>query len=388
MRRISIFGATGSIGQNTVKIIQADRANFDVVAVSGNKNIPKLAEIAISLKAQIAVTSQEDALDELKERLKGTSITAMAGRDALIDAACEPVDWTMSAVVGFAGLELSLAMAQHSKTLALANKESLVCGGALLKETCQKHNCTLLPVDSEHSAIFQSLVGENIKTVERILLTASGGPFLNMALTDMADVTPEQAAAHPNWSMGQRISIDSASMFNKSMEIIETKELFDIDGDKIEVVVHPQSIIHSMVGFNDGAIMAQMGPPDMCGAIGYALYWPDRKNAGVDRLDFSQLSKLDFQPADTTRFPAINLAHEVMKMGGLAGAVFNAAKEQSLDLFLDTRIGFLDMADLVAKTMQASKELDSFTADTMDKIAKADTWARCYVNKLAGYSNN
>ncbi len=385
MRRISIFGATGSIGQNTVKIIKGDIANFDVVAVSGGQNIEKLAEIAKSLDAKIAVTSELSLLDQLKDLLKGTSISATAGRSALIEAASQSVDWAMSAVVGFAGLEMSLAMAQHSKTLALANKESLVCGGALLKDTCNRHGCTLLPVDSEHSAIFQSLVGENIQNVERILLTASGGPFLNMPLNEMAKVTPEQAATHPNWSMGKRISIDSASMFNKAMEIIETKELFNINEDQIEVVVHPQSIIHSMVGFNDGSIMAQMGHPDMCAAIGYALYWPNRKNTGVERLDFSRLSQLNFYPADTERFPAIQIAHEVMKRGGLSGTVFNAAKEQALDLFLDAKIGFLDMADLIAKTVHSAAEMSNSSADSMDKIAKADTWSRNFVNELAGY---
>ncbi|KAB7615880.1 1-deoxy-D-xylulose-5-phosphate reductoisomerase [Amylibacter sp. SFDW26] len=384
MRRISIFGATGSVGQNTVKIIKGDQANFNVIAVSGGKNIKKLAEIAKTLDADIAITSEMTLLDELKDLLKGTSISVQAGREALIDAASQTVDWAMSAVVGFAGLELSLAIAKHSKTLALANKESLVCGGVLLKDTCKQSGCRLLPVDSEHSAIFQSLVGENIRNVERIILTASGGPFLNTPLAEMAKVTPEQAADHPNWSMGKRISIDSASMFNKAMEIIETKELFDVKSDQIEAVIHPQSIIHSMVGFNDGSIMAQMGHPDMCSAIGYALYWPDRKDAGVKRLDFSQLSQLDFQQADTKRFPAIHIAHDVMKMGGLSGAVFNAAKEQTLDLFLDAQIGFLDMADLVAKTVHSATEMNSFSADSMDKITKADTWARSYVNELAG----
>ena len=385
MRRVSIFGATGSIGQNTVKIIKNDIENFDVIAVSGGHNIEKLAEIARSLNAKVAVTSEVSLFDRLSELLKNTTVSVKAGREALIEASSEPADWAMSAVVGFAGLEMSLAMAQHSKTLALANKESLVCGGSLLKETCKKFGCKLLPVDSEHSAIFQSLVGEDIRNVERILLTASGGPFLDMPLKDMAQVTPEQAAAHPNWSMGKRISIDSASMFNKAMEIIETKEIFDLSGDKIEVVVHPQSIIHSMVGFNDGSIMAQMGEPDMRGAIGYALYWPERKNAGVQRIDFSKLSRLDFQLADIDRFPALQVAYDVMKMGGLAGAVFNAAKEQTLDLFIEAKIGFLDMAELVTKTVYSSREISSISTDSMDKIAKADTWARNYVNELAGY---
>jgi 1-deoxy-D-xylulose-5-phosphate reductoisomerase len=382
MRSVSIFGATGSVGQNTVSIIQKNLNNFSVHAVSGAKNIEVLAKTAIVLNARLAVTSEESLLDELNERLKGSGITARAGREALLDAASDPVDWAISAVVGFAGLELSLAIAKNGQTLALANKESLVCGGALLRETCQKSGAKLLPVDSEHSAIFQALNGESIEHVERVILTASGGPFLHSTLKEMADVTPQQAAKHPNWSMGLRISIDSASMFNKAMEVIETKELFGITEDKIEVVIHPQSIVHSMVGFNDGSIIAQMGPPDMRGAIGYALHWPNRADASVLRLDFTKLSQLDFLPADSDRFPAISIAHDVMKLGGIAGAVFNAAKEQCLDLFLDGKIGFLDMAQLVDQTVQSITTNGNCDADTMDKISKADRWARDTVLEL------
>lgn len=383
MRRISIFGATGSVGQNTVSIIKNNLKDFDVHAVTGGQNVEKLAQIAIALNANVAVISDTALLDELSARLKGTSIAAFAGRDALMTAAADPVDWSMSALVGFAGLELSLEMAKHGQTLALANKESLVCGGALLRETCRQSGTTLLPVDSEHSAIFQVLNGENIKNVERVIITASGGPFLHSDRQEMAEASPEQASAHPNWSMGKRISIDSASMFNKAMEIIETKEIFDISQDKIEVVVHPQSIIHSMVGFRDGSIIAHMGAADMRFAIGYALYWPDRADVGIERLDFSKLSQLDFSPVDLDRFPAISIAYDVMKRGGLAGAVFNAAKEQSLDLFLEGKIGFLDMANLVAQTVKSIDKLGDCDADTMDKIAKADTWSRGTVLELS-----
>lgn len=381
MRSISIFGATGSVGQNTVSIIQRNPGAFDVHAVSGANNIEKLAEIAIALNAKRAVTSEIAHLDELKSRLNGTNIAVSAGRDALVSAAADPVDWAISAIVGFAGLEVSLEIAKHGKTLALANKESLVCGGALLLETCRRYGTRLLPVDSEHSAIFQALNGEDIDHVERVILTASGGPFLHSTLSEMASVTPEQAANHPNWSMGLRISIDSASMFNKAMELIETKELFGIDGDKIEVIIHRQSIIHSMVGYKDGSIIAQMGPTDMRGAIGYALHWPNRNDAGVARLDFATLSQLDFQVLDAEQFPAISIAQTALKMGGLAGTVFNAAKEQCLDLFLDRRIGFLDMADLVHKTVQSIESFGNCEADSLDKIAKADTWSREYVLK-------
>jgi 1-deoxy-D-xylulose-5-phosphate reductoisomerase len=386
MRRISIFGATGSVGQNTVSLVKNNISAFDVHAVSGANNIEKLAQTAILLNAKLAVTSETSRLDDLADRLKGTGIAVGAGREALLSAAADPVDWAMCAVVGFAGMEVSLAIAKNGKTLALANKESLVCGGALLRETCARTGATLLPVDSEHSAIFQALNGEKINAVERVILTASGGPFLHVSHQDMANVTPEQAAAHPNWSMGLRISIDSASMFNKAMEVIETKELFGIASSKIEVVIHPQSIVHSMVGYKDGSVIAQMGPTDMCGAIGYALYWPERIDAGVTRLDFTKLSQLDFLPVDAAKFPAISIAHDVMQRGGLAGAVFNAAKEQCLDLFLDGTIGFLDMADLVEKTVQSIENFGNSDADTMDKISKADKWARECVKKMYGTS--
>lgn len=387
MRSVSIFGATGSVGQNTVSIIQQNANAFDVHAVTGAKNIDELARIAIALDANLAVTSELGQLDGLKRRLKHTGIAVAAGRDALISAAADPVDWAISAVVGFAGMELSLAIAANGKTLALANKESLVCGGALLQETCRRSGAKLLPVDSEHSAIFQALNGESLKHVERIILTASGGPFLHSTRAEMAAVTPKEAANHPNWSMGLRISIDSASMFNKAMEVIETKELFGISSDRIEVVIHPQSIVHSMIGFNDGSIMAHMGTPDMRFAIGYALYWPDRMDAGVKRLDFTKLLELDFKQADADRFPAISIAHDVMQQGGLAGAVFNAAKEQALDLFLDQRIGFLDMADLVRNTVQSIVSFGNSDADSMDKISKADKWSREFVFNLSKKSN-
>jgi 1-deoxy-D-xylulose-5-phosphate reductoisomerase len=387
MRSISIFGATGSVGQNTVSIIQNNPDKFDVHAVSGAKNIEKLAEIAITLNANIAVTSEPLLLDDLQQSLKGTGIATAAGRDALLSAADDPVDWAISAVVGFAGFEISLAIARNGNTLALANKESLVCGGVLLNQTCRQFGTTLIPVDSEHSAIFQALNGEDISNVERIILTASGGPFLQLPLEEMADVTPKQAADHPNWSMGQRISIDSASMFNKAMEVIETKELFAIAEHKIEVIIHPQSIIHSMVGYNDGSIMAHMGPTDLRFAIGYALFYPNRADVGIERLDFSKLSQLNFIPADTKRFPAISIAHDVMRLGGLAGTVFNAAKEQCLDLFLDQTIGFLEMSNLVNKTVQSIDNLGNCDADTIDKISMADTWSRQNVLNLVEMSN-
>ncbi|MEO0911766.1 MAG: 1-deoxy-D-xylulose-5-phosphate reductoisomerase [Pseudomonadota bacterium] len=355
MRKVSIFGATGSIGVNTVDLLmrQGGAEAYDVVALTGARNVELLAEQARALRADVAVTAVPELLGDLRAALAGSGVEAAAGPEALIEAAARPCDWVMSAIVGAAGLAPGLEAARHCGTLALANKESLVCAGALLEETCAAHGTRLLPVDSEHSAIFQALQGEERGAVERILLTASGGPFRNLTLAEMRDVTPEQAMAHPNWDMGARISIDSATMFNKALELIEAYVLFDVTPEQIEVVVHPQSIIHSMVGFADGSIMAQLGPSDMRGAIGYALNYPERVKLPVERLDFATLRRLDFAAEDRARFPALQLARDVMAAGGLTGAVFNAAKEAALDAFIGRRIGFLDMSELVTSVLDS-----------------------------------
>ena len=353
-RRVSIFGATGSIGRNTVSLIEAQGGveAYEVVALSGAGNVELLAEQARRLRARAAVTVDADRLPELEDALRGSGIAAAAGPEALLAAASEPVDWAMSAIVGAAGLAPGLRLAQHGGVLALANKESMVCAGDLVTRTCAAHGTRLIPVDSEHSAIFQALRGEAIDEVERIVLTASGGPFRDWNRGRMAAVTPAQARAHPNWNMGERISIDSATMFNKALEVIEARALFGVAPERIEVVVHPQSIVHSMVGFRDGSIIAQLGPSDMRGAIGYALNWPTRRELPVDRLDFAALGRLDFAPADPERFPALRLARQVLDMGGLAGAALNAAKETALDAFLVGAVGFLDMAVLVEHVLE------------------------------------
>ncbi len=358
MRRVSVFGSTGSIGQNTVDVLrrQGGAEAYQVIALTGSSNIETLAAQARELRARIAVTADPEQLDALKAALAGSGVKALAGPDGLLEAAAEPADWTMSAIVGVAGLAPTLISATHGGVLALANKESLVCAGALLLRTCKDHGTTLLPVDSEHSAIFQALQGEDRSTLERILLTASGGPFRDWPKEKMRDVTPRQAMAHPNWEMGARISIDSATMFNKALELIEAKILFDVEPDQIEVVVHPQSIIHSMVGFRDGSIIAQLGPSDMRGAIGYALNWPKRLNLPVDRLDFASLSRLDFLAEDRDRFPSLNLARKALQAGGLSGAVLNAAKEVALDEFLANRIGFLDISRIVTHVLDHLSE--------------------------------
>jgi 1-deoxy-D-xylulose-5-phosphate reductoisomerase len=355
MRRISIFGATGSVGEQTVDLIlrAGGPAAYRTVAVTGGRNVARLAEIARALHAEIAVCSDETALPALRDALGSTGIAAAAGPAAIAEAATRPADWVMSAIVGAAGLVPGLTALQQGATLALANKESLVTAGPLLMETAARHGARVLPVDSEHSAIFQALTGERIETVERIILTASGGALRDWPLDRLAHATVKDALSHPNWTMGQRITIDSASMFNKALEVIETREFFGIDPDRIEVILHPESIIHSMVGFRDGAIMAHMGTPDMRHAIGYALNWPHRAELPVARLDLAALAQITFRAPDAGRYPALTLAREVMRIRGLAGAAFNAAKEVALDHFLAGRIAFPAMAALVEDTLHA-----------------------------------
>ncbi|AUQ62449.1 1-deoxy-D-xylulose-5-phosphate reductoisomerase [Phaeobacter inhibens] len=378
MRKISIFGATGSIGQNTIDLIRRAPDDYDVVALSGGANISQLAQDAIALKADVAVTAYDDQLPALRAALAGSGVTVAAGQAALAEAAARPADWVMSAIVGAAGLAPGLEALKQGATLALANKESLVCAGALLLDTARRHNARLLPVDSEHSAVFQGLVGENISAVERVVITASGGAFRDWPQEQLKTATVAQASSHPNWDMGQRITIDSASMFNKALEVIETREFFGVAPEQIEVVVHPESIVHALVGFRDGALMAHLGAPDMRHAIGYALHWPERRELPVERLDLARLAQLTFRAPDPARYPALRLAYDVMDRGGLMGAVFNAAKERALDHFIAGRIGFLDMAAVVARVLvqfdSADRGLDE--AMTLDTVSRTDHLAR------------
>ncbi|EAR52166.1 1-deoxy-D-xylulose 5-phosphate reductoisomerase [Oceanicola granulosus HTCC2516] len=353
MRRISILGATGSIGQNTVSLIEA-RDDCEVVALTGGHNVARLADDARRLKAEIAVTSRPDLLDELRTRLEGSGVAAAAGDEAIAEAAARPADWTMSAIVGAAGLVPGMEVIRRGGTLALANKETLVCAGRLVMDEARAHGATLLPVDSEHSAIFQALIGEDIAAVERIVVTASGGAFRDWPLADLPRATLAEASSHPNWDMGQRITIDSASMFNKALELIETREFFGVAPERIEAVIHPESLVHALVGFTDGALMAHLGPPDMRHAIGFALNHPARAPLPVARLDLAAIGQLTFRAPDDARYPALRLAREVMAAGGLAGAVFNAAKEAALDGFIAGRIGFTDMAEIVEAVLDAT----------------------------------
>ena len=378
MRKISIFGATGSIGQNTIDLIRRNSRGYDVVALTGGANIAQLAKDAVALRADVAVTAYDDKLEDLRAALEGSEVEATAGQEALIEAAARPADWVMSAIVGAAGLAPGLKALEQGATLALANKESLVCAGELLMRTALKHGARLLPVDSEHSAIFQGLVGEEIAAVERIIITASGGAFRDWPIEDLERASLEEASSHPNWDMGQRITIDSASMFNKALEVIEVKEFFGVTPDQIEVLVHPESLVHALVGFKDGALMAHLGAPDMRHAIGYALHWPDRKDLPVDRLDLADIGQLNFRKPDPARYPALTQAFDVMERGGLMGAAFNGAKERALDLFIEGRIGFTDMADITATVLERMEAQSGLidSAMTLDNVTETDHLAR------------
>ncbi|KIC39142.1 1-deoxy-D-xylulose-5-phosphate reductoisomerase [Leisingera sp. ANG-M7] len=378
MRKISIFGATGSIGQNTIDLIRRAPEAYDVVALTGGANIAQLAQDAIALRADVAVTAFEDRLPDLRAALEGSGVEAAAGQAALVEAAARPADWVMSAIVGAAGLAPGLEALKHGTTLALANKESLVCAGKLLLETAERHGARLLPVDSEHSAVFQGLAGEDMNAVERIVITASGGAFRDWPLEDLPKASLAQASSHPNWDMGQRITIDSASMFNKALEVIETREYFGVRPEQIEVLVHPESLVHALVGFHDGALMAHLGAADMRHAIGYALHWPARQALPVERLDLARIGQLNFRAPDPARYPALRQAYEVMERGGLMGAAFNAAKEQALDEFIAGRIRFTDMAAVTAAVLERIEaESDLIDAAmTLDNVTRVDHVAR------------
>ncbi|HLQ19029.1 MAG TPA: 1-deoxy-D-xylulose-5-phosphate reductoisomerase, partial [Tabrizicola sp.] len=340
---------------------------------------------ARQLRAEVAVCASADDLPELRDRLAGSGVECAAGPDAIAEASDRPADWVMSSIVGAAGLVPGFRALRNGGTLALANKESLVTAGPLLMAEAARHKARILPVDSEHSAIFQALVGEDIASVERIILTASGGALRDWPLDRLARATVKDALAHPNWAMGQRITIDSASMFNKALEVIETREFFGVDPDQIEVIIHPESLIHSMVGYRDGAIMAHMGAPDMRHSIGYALNWPERTHLPVARLDLAQIGQMTFRAPDLTRFPALRLAREVMARRGLAGAAFNASKEVALDHFLAGGLGFMEMASVVEATLeQLDPDLGHENdAMSLEDVQSVDHLARRRADEIA-----
>lgn len=388
-RTLTILGSTGSIGRSTLDVVRHMNTargageRYDVAALTGMGNVGLLAAQAREAGAKLAVTADPARYRDLKSLLSGSGIEAAAGPEALAEAAARDADWVMAGIVGIAGLKPTLAAARRGATIALANKECLVSAGRLFVGEVERAGGTLLPVDSEHNAIFQVLDRAQPESVERIILTASGGPFREWPLERMRDVTAARAAAHPNWAMGMKISIDSASLFNKGLEMIEADCLFGAPGRTLEVVIHPQSMIHSMVGYRDGSVLAQLGAPDMRTAIGYALGWPKRLDLPVRRLDFAKLAHLDFAAPDEARFPALRLAREAIAHGGLAGAVMNGAKEAALDAFIAGRTGFLDIARIVEAVMEGL--LPTLPRDfDLDAVFAADGEARRLADAMIG----
>lgn len=381
-RRVTVLGSTGSVGSSTLELMdQAEAAGsgaFEVEALTGGANIARLAEQARRWKPKLAVTADPARLDDLRRALAGTGVEAAAGDGAVIEAAARPADWVMAAIVGAAGLRSAWAAAETGAILALANKESLVCCGPALLERVRQAGGSVIPVDSEHSAIFQVFPHHAPHQVRKLILTASGGPFRGMPRESLADITPEQAVAHPNWSMGAKISVDSATMANKGLEAIEAAYLFDMPADRIDVVVHPESIIHSLVEYVDGSTLAQLGPPDMKTPIACALAWPDRIAWPAPKLDLAALGRLTFEAPDEARFPCLGLARQVLRAGGSAPIVFNAANEVAALAFLDRRLGFLNIAAVVADTLSrvTASGVDSGSRNACDAALAVDAQAR------------
>jgi len=352
---VTILGSTGSIGVNTLDLIARNKADYDMVALTANKNVDSLIKQAREFKPEMAVIADAGLYSQLKEGLEGTNIQAMAGADALIECAQAPVDWVMAGIVGAAGLKPTLEAIRQGATVGLANKECLVCAGEFVMKEVAKAGATLLPVDSEHNAIFQVFDFEKTKGVRKIILTASGGPFRTRSREEMADITPAEAVAHPNWDMGAKISVDSATLMNKGLEMIEAYHLFPITPSQIEVLVHRQSVVHSMVEYIDGSVLAQMGSPDMRTAIGYALAWPERMETPVEVLDLATIGQLNFEAPDPVRFPALRLARGALEEGGSAPTILNAANEIAVYGFLDKRLKFLDICRVVEETLGSIK---------------------------------
>ena len=385
-KSVTILGATGSVGLNTLDLIARAPGKYVVEALTANGNVDELISAARRVLPRLAVIGDAGKYQALREGLAGTGIEVAAGPQAIIDAATRPADWIMAAIVGAAGLAPTLAAVAQGKTVAIANKECLVCAGDHMMDLVRRKGTTLLPVDSEHNAIFQVFDSQRPEGVEKITLTASGGPFRTASLAEMKAATPAQAIAHPNWQMGAKISVDCATYMNKGLELIEAYHLFPVTKDQIDVVIHPQSVIHSMVSYRDGSVLAQMASPDMRTPIAYALGWPDRIDAPVARLDLVQIGQLTFEAPDFSRFPALRLAKEALAMGGSAPAVLSAANEIAVAGFLDGRIGFLDIARIVEQTLEAGGNGDMGQwlrpMQSLEDILGADAAGRAYACEL------
>ena len=375
-RKIAILGATGSIGKSTLDLVEYNRDRFEVVAVTAAMSVEALADIARRTGAKLAVIANESRLGELRQLLAGTGCRCAAGNSALVEAACGDADLVIAAIVGCAGLKPVMAAVEAGKTVALANKEALVTAGELMTQAAQASGTVILPIDSEHNAIFQCLAGSRKEDVARIILTASGGPFRDAPVDRIAAATPEEAVAHPNWSMGAKISVDSATMMNKGLELIEARYLFGLTSDRIDIVVHPQSVVHSLVEFVDGSMLAQLGSPDMRIPIAYALAWPERVETGARRLDLAAIARLDFEPPDVERFPALRVARQALESGGSAPIVLNAANEVAVASFLAGGIRFPDIVDLV---QQALDELDFAAPRSIPDVLDIDRRTREHV---------
>ena len=376
-RRISVLGATGSIGQSTLDMVERHPDLFEIEALTANIDAKRLAELAVRHKARMAVMADQSAYAALAEALAGTGIVAAAGPDALIEAASRPADCVVAAIVGAAGLVPTLAAVKQGRRIALANKECLVTAGDLFMREVKTAGAELLPVDSEHSAAFQALGATAADAIEQIILTASGGPFRDWSMERLRAATPAEALRHPNWSMGSKITIDSATLMNKGLELIEAFHLFPVGVDQLSCVVHPQSIVHCLVAYRDGSVLAQMSSPDMRTPIALALSWPERIDAPTKRLDLAALGQLTFEAPDEMRFPALRLAREALAAGGSAPAVLNAGNEEAVLAFLEGRIGFLDIAGLVSATLEAA-EARGLMAEcgALDEILAVDAEAR------------
>jgi len=383
MRKIAILGATGSIGKSTLDLVERSPERFEVSAVTAATNVEALADIVRRTGAKLAVVADESRYNDLAELLVGTNCRAAAGSGALIEAAAADADLVIAAIVGCAGLEPVMGAVEAGRTVALANKEALVTAGALMTDAARASGATLLPIDSEHNAIFQCLAGSRSADVSRLILTASGGPFRSASAETIRSATPAQAVAHPNWSMGAKISVDSATMMNKGLELIEAHYLFGLPSERIDILVHPQSVVHSMVEFVDGSVLAQLGTADMRIPIAYALAWPERMATPAQKLDLAAIARLEFEAPDFDRFPALRLAREALEEGGAAPVVLNAANEIAVAGFLAGRLGFADIARVVHEALMANDydmprsisdvmEIDRVTRERAETMLTAD----------------
>lgn len=382
-RRVSILGATGSIGTSTFDLLDRNPGAYDVVALTANHNVAALAELALRHGAELAVVADSGRYAELKEELSGSGVEAAAGEDAVAEAASRPADWIMAAISGAAGLRATFEAARQGTHLAFANKECLVSAGDVFMKVVAAAETTLLPVDSEHSAAFQAIESSMPEAIERIVLTASGGPFRTWSVEQLATVQPADALKHPNWSMGRKITVDSATLMNKGLELIEAYHLFPVEKDQLGVVVHPQSIVHCLVEYTDGSVLAQMSSPDMRTPIAYSLAWPKRMWSPTERLDLAKLAELTFEAPDESQFPALRVASAALDTGGSATTILNAANEIAVGAFLEGQIGFMSIPDLVESTLDAAADgIGKQKASTLDDVLHIDLEGRILASEL------